>query len=409
MTQSLIVIGAGHAAGQAVVSLRAGGWDGRIVVVGEESHVPYERPPLSKQYLAGEMELERVFFRPPAFYDDAEVELRRGRRAVRLDREARTVTLDDGRALRYDRLLLATGSRPRRLELPGAGLDGVCYLRTIDDVDALRRRFAPGRRLAVVGGGYIGLEVAAVAVEKGLDVTVLEMAPSLMARVVAPAVAGFFAALHRRHGVDVRTGARVEGFAGTDAVEAVLCAGGERLAADLVLVCVGVVPNVELARDAGLPCAGDGEGGGVRVDENARTADPRVYAAGDCTSHPNALVGRRVRLESVHNAVEQAKTAAAALCGTPRPYEQVPWFWSDQYDVKLQIAGLSAGHDQVVLRGDPAAGSFAACYLRGGALIALDAISSPRDFMGSRRPIAARAKIPPERLADAGVAWKDMT
>lgn len=409
MTETLIVIGAGHAAGQAVVSLRAGGYGGRIVVVGEESHVPYERPPLSKQYLAGEMELERVYFRPAAFYDDAGAELRLGRRAERLDRAARAVILDGGDELRYDRLLLTTGSRVRRLDLPGAGLEGVLYLRTVDDVHALRERFAPGRRLAVVGGGYIGLEVAAVAAGAGLDVTVLEMAPHLMARVVAPEVAEFFAALHRGHGVRVRTGVRVEGFAGRGEVAAVLCGGGERVAADLVLVGVGIVPNVELAREAELACAGDDEGGGIRVDENARTGDPRVFAAGDCTSHPSALVGRRVRLESVHNAVEQAKAAAAALCGAPRPYEQVPWFWSDQYDVKLQIAGLSAGHDRVVLRGDPASGSFAACYLRDGVLIAVDAVRSPRDFMGAKRPIAARARIPPERLADAAVPWQDMT
>lgn len=408
MIETLIVVGAGHAAGQAVTSLRGGGFDGRIVVIGEDSHVPYERPPLSKQFLAGEMELERLYVRPPAFYDEAEVELLLGRRVDRLDRAARKVTLDDGTELGYGKVLLTTGSRVRRLPLPGAGLDGIFYLRDVADARAIQARFEPGRRLAIVGGGYIGLEVAAVARKRGLEVTVLEMAPRLMSRVVAPEVADFFEGVHRGHGVDVRTGVRVEGFAGSAGVESVLAAGGERFAADFVVVGVGIVPNVELAEASGLECAGRQEGGGIRVDENARTGDPRVFAAGDCTNHPNALLGRRLRLESVHNAVEQAKTAAAAICGEPRPYEQVPWFWSDQYDLKLQIAGLSSPGDRVVLRGEPESRSFAACYLRDGILVAVDAVGSARDFMAARRLLASKPRIPPDRLADVGVPLKDL-
>lgn len=419
MTKNLLVVGAGHAAGQVATSLRAGGYDGRIMLIGDEPYMPYERPPLSKQFLAGDMDLERTYFRPAEFYEKSGIELRLGSRVQNLDRGRREVTLEGDTALGedtvlpYNQLILTTGARVRRLNLPGSDLEGLHYLRHIDDVRAIRADFEPGRRLVIVGGGYIGLEVAAVARQLGLEVTLLEMAPRLMSRVVAPEVAEFFESVHREHGVDIQTGVTVEGFSGSgrsdgDRVERVLRGHGEHVEADIVVIGVGVLPNVELAAAAGLECATPEEGGGIRVDENAQTTDPDIFAAGDCTHHPNELLGRSLRLESVANAIEQAKTAAAAICGKPRPYRQVPWFWSDQYDLKLQIAGLSSGSDQVVLRGDPASRSFAACYLKEGILIAVDAINSPRDFMASRKLLASKPRISPQRLADTDVPLKDM-
>ncbi len=403
MTETCIVVGAGHAAGQAVASLRQGGFDGKILLIGDEPYIPYQRPPLSKAFLAGELELERLYFRPADFYSDAAVELRLGVRVTRIDRAARAVVLSDGETLPYDKLLLTIGSRVRELAVPGADLDGVFYLRKIDDVKGIRERFAPGRRLVIAGGGYIGLEVAAVAVEQGLRVTVLEMAPRVMARVVAPQVSDFYAAVHRAAGVDIRNGVRVMAFEGEDRVERVLSSDGASFDADLVVVGVGILPNDELARSAGLDCDN-----GIVVDEYARTSDPTIFAAGDCTDHPNALLGRRLRLESVHNAVEQAKTAAASICGNLKSYAQVPWFWSDQYDLKLQIAGLSGDHDQTVMRGDPRDRAFALFYLRDGVLIAVDAINRSGEFMGSKKLIAEKARVPTDRLADPSISMRNL-
>lgn len=403
MSETVLVIGAGHAAGQFVSTLRQKGWDGRIVLAGEEPWVPYQRPPLSKKYLAGELERSRLYFKPPGFYEDAHVDLHLSTRVTALDTAGRRAQLESGGSVDWDHCVIATGSRVLRLQAPGADLPGIHYLRTIDDVDGIRAHFAPGARLVVVGAGYIGLEVAAVAAAAGLDVTVLEMAERVMSRVVSPDVSEFYEAEHRRHGVHLRLGEGVSGFEGVDRVQAVTTAAGERVPADFVVVGIGIEPVTELAAGAGLPCDD-----GILVDEYCRTRADDVYAVGDCTRHPNGIYGRQLRLESVHNALEQAKTAAAGICGEAAPYNQVPWFWSDQYDLKLQIAGLAEGYDEMVMRGDPAARSFACFYLAGGRLLAVDAVNSPREFMLAKPLIAAAATPSPQALADPDVSLKDL-
>jgi 3-phenylpropionate/trans-cinnamate dioxygenase ferredoxin reductase subunit len=398
MTEHLVIVGGGQAAAQAVQSLRQQNFAGAITLVADEPYPPYQRPPLSKKYLAGELARERLFLRPPTFYTERGVELLTGLRAEELEPTARRVRLADGRVLRYDRLLLATGSRVRTLDVPGAGLRGVHYLRTIADVDGISASLTPGARAVLVGAGYIGLEVAAVLRQRGFEVTVLEAASRVMARAVSPEVSAAYERYHRDAGVAIHPGASVRALRGTERVDAVETTDGRSFPCDVAIVGIGVVPNVELAAAAGLACDN-----GILVDEFARTADPHVVAAGDCTNHPLPGLGRRVRLESVPNAVHQAKIAAAALLGAPVPYSEVPWFWSDQYDLKLQIVGLAAGYDEVVVRGDPAARSFAAFYLAAGRLLAVDAVNSPREFLAAKRLVAERASVPQEKLRDPSV------
>jgi 3-phenylpropionate/trans-cinnamate dioxygenase ferredoxin reductase subunit len=403
MLESVVIVGAGHAAGQLIISLAQDGYGGAITLVGDEPYPPYQRPPLSKKFLAGELELDRLYIKPASFYEKAGTQLRLGTRVDRIDRTAKAIALADGTSLPYSTLVLAIGSRPRRLALPGGGLQGVFYLRNIDDVAAIRSRFAAGKALVVVGGGYIGLELAAVAIKHRLSVTVLEMAPRLMARGVGPVVSIFYERLHREEGVHVLTGAKVLGFDGKDAVTRVACDSGT-FPADIVVLGAGAIPNVELAQAAGLTIDD-----GIVIDPQCRTSDPAIYAIGDCTTQHHALVDRRLRLESVHNALEQGRVAAAAICGRPAPASQVPWFWSDQYDVKLQIAGLSAGHDQAIVRGEPERGrSFAVFYLSGGTLTAVDAVNRTPEFMMSKQLIAERAKVDPAKLADERVPMREL-
>ena len=396
---TIVIVGAGHAAGQAAASLRQEKYEGEILVLGDEPHIPYQRPPLSKQYLSGEYGLERVHLRPAAFYDSRGIVVRSGLRAAEIDRQARTVRCANGETVRYDQLLLATGARPRRLDAPGEDLAGVHYLRTIADVDAIRRDFQPGRRIAIVGGGYIGLEVAAVAAESGLQTTIVEMEDRVLKRVTTPAMSAFYAKLHQARGVTIRTGLRVASFVGPGRLRAVVCSSGETVDADLAVVGVGIVPNVELAQAAGLDCDN-----GIVVDEHARTSDPNIYAAGDCTNHPNPLLGRRLRLESVPNAMEQSRVAAANLAGNARIYASIPWFWSDQYDLKLQMVGFSAEGERQVVRGDQAAGRFSIFHFRGDAVVAADAVNSPREFMAARQLVGR--KVDAGQLADPGTDLK---
>lgn len=403
MEGKVVIIGASHAAAQAVDSLRREGFAGHLVLVGDEPEIPYQRPPLSKKYLAGEFDPERLWIRPASFYEQQRCELRLGRRAVAVDRARQVVRLDDGGVLPYDALLLATGGRVRPATVPGADLAGIHYLRTRADVDRIRADLAPGRRAVIVGAGYIGLECAASCVKLGLGVTVLEMAPRVMSRVVAPEMSAFYQAEHALRGVDLRLNTTVSAFEGGARVTAVVCSDGSRVPADLVIVGIGIVPNVELAAEAGIACDN-----GIAVDEYCRTSDPKVYAIGDCCSHPSPHYGRRIRLESVDNAFEQAKTAAANICGRQVRHDKIPWFWSDQYDHKLQIVGLSQDYDRVVLRGDPASRAFSCCYLRGNVLLALDAVNQPRDFMTARKVIAERTPLDLARLADATQSLKDL-
>jgi 3-phenylpropionate/trans-cinnamate dioxygenase ferredoxin reductase component len=403
MTKHFIIIGAGQAAAQAVQTLRQNEFSGEISMIGAEPYLPYQRPPLSKKYLAGELAAERLFLRPEQFYADRNITVEKGVQATSINLRKRQLCLNDNRILGYDGLMLATGGRVRRLAVPGSDLKGIHYVRTISDVDALRADLLEGKKLVTVGGGYIGLEIAAVARSLGAEVTVLEAQDRVLARVVCPEVSAFYSNYHANAGVKIQCGTAVSGFIGQERVTEVETTAGKTIACDLVVVGIGIEPEVELAKKSGLLCAN-----GIVVDEYAQTSDARVVAAGDCTAHPSIYDAGLVRLESVHNAIEQAKTAALSLLAKPQAYHQVPWFWSDQFDLKLQIAGLSTGYEEVVLRGDPTTKQFSACYLRDEVLIALDAINSPRDFMFGKILIAAGAKIQPQKLADTEIGLDEL-
>ena len=325
-------------------------------------------------------------------------------RATAIDRSARMVALSDGASAPYDALLLATGSRPRPLPLAGATLKGVHELRDLRDVDGLKSQVTTGKNMVIVGAGYIGLEAAAVARQLGANVTVLEMAPRVLARVTSPVMSEFYTQLHEDHGVNIMTGARLETLDGEDGrIKSATLADGTSLPADIVLIGIGILPNQELAAEAGIACQN-----GILVDEDARTNDPRIFAAGDCTVRPLVHYGRTGRLESVHNAIEQGKLAAAAITGRDRPKLDVPWFWSDQYDVKLQIAGLSQDYDAHVLRGEPSSGSFAVFYFRAGKLIAVDAVNAAPEFIVAKKLIISGQTLAPEQLQDTSVSMKEL-
>ncbi|HUO94163.1 MAG TPA: FAD-dependent oxidoreductase [Rhizomicrobium sp.] len=401
MSERIVILGAGQAGAQAVATLRAEGFTGALTVVGDEAYPPYQRPPLSKAYLAGTFERERLFLKPDAFYVEAKCELILGARATHIDRGNACVTLNDGRTLSYDKLLIATGARVRRIPIAGADLDGVHYLRDIADVDRLRPNFVRGARLAVVGGGYIGLEVAAVAVKHGLEVDVFEAMDRVMARAVSTEVSAFYERVHKEAGVRLHLRTGVDAIEGKGKVEAVR-AGGASHRCDFVLIGIGVVPNEELARDAGLGCDD-----GIVVNEFAETGDARIFAAGDCTRHIGRD-GHPVRLESVQNAIDQAKHAALAMLGKHTPYKEVPWFWSDQYDLKLQIAGLAWPSDRTVLRGDPAARKFAVFHLREGRVAAVESVNAAPEYLVGRKLIAEGKSVPPEKLADTAIPMKNI-
>jgi 3-phenylpropionate/trans-cinnamate dioxygenase ferredoxin reductase subunit len=402
MTSTILIVGAGQAGAQAVDTLRREGFGGRLVLIGDEPHLPYQRPPLSKQFLAGEMAAERLPFRHQAFYEQHRVELKLGLPALSIDPGARCVTLADTQALSYDRLLLSTGARSRPLSCPGAELPGIHYLRSIADVDAIRAALRVGTRVVIIGGGYIGLETAATARKLGCAVTVLEMADRVMNRVVASRVSEYFEHEHRTQGIKIVCNTRVVRLEGARSVERVVCADGSSYEADLLIAGIGAVPETKLAADAGLRCEN-----GIVVDLHCRTSDPAIYAAGDCTNHPSARFGMRVRLESVDNAFEQGKSAALNMIERATVHDRVPWFWSDQFDNKLLIVGLSQGFDQQILRGDPATRAFTVCYLKGGELIAVEAVNHSKDYMAGRKLIAERARPDTEKLADQRIALKD--
>jgi 3-phenylpropionate/trans-cinnamate dioxygenase ferredoxin reductase subunit len=401
----IVIIGAGHAGGSAAAMLRQYGHAGPITLVGEEPWLPYQRPPLSKAWLKGEAGEEDLQLRPASFYEAQGIEVRLRSRAQVIERSMRNVILRSGEPLPYDALILAMGARARELPIPGAELDGVLALRTLDDAESLKARLAPGQRLVVVGGGYVGLEVAASARALGAEVTVIEREARLLARVAGEALSGFFHARHMAHGVRfVLGGAVVALEEGPDeSVAAVLLDHGERLPCDVVLMGVGAVPNQALAAAAGLACDD-----GVVVDIEARTGDPDIFAIGDLTRRPLPLYGRSFRLESVPSALEQTRQAAAAITGRPAPAPEVPWFWSDQYDVKLQIAGLPFDVDRRVLRGDPESGHFAVFHMQGELIQAVEAVNAPAEFMGGRLLIGQRRPVDLEKLADPAVSMKQV-
>jgi 3-phenylpropionate/trans-cinnamate dioxygenase ferredoxin reductase component len=405
MSGKLIIVGAGQAAAQAVQSLRAEGFSAPITLIGEEAYAPYQRPPLSKAYLLGSFERERLFLKAEAFYREAGCEMTLNTRVAAIHRPEKTVELSDGRKLAYDKLLLTTGTRVRKLKCPGAELPGVHYLRDIADVDGLQAVFAAGKRIAIVGGGYIGLEVAAVGAKRGLDVTVFEAMDRLMARSVSTPLSDFYAAEHQKAGVKLALRTGVEAIEGDGKVASkvkAVRAGGKSYDADIVLVGIGVLPNDELATQAGLASED-----GIVVDRNGMTGDPAIFAAGDCTRHIGRE-GTAIRLESVQNAIDQAKHCALAIVGRPKIYSEVPWFWSDQFDLKLQIAGMARPGDQLVLRGDPAQRKFAVFHLRDGVVAAVEAVNAAPEYLVGKRLIAEGAKIAPEKLTDLSVPMKQM-
>ncbi len=407
MPETIIVVGAGQAGGEAAAQLRQYGFDGRILLIGDEPQLPYQRPPLSKAFLSGEASAESLLLRGAAAYEKNAIEVRRGTVVEHIDRHDRHVTLGTGETIHYDKLILATGGRPRKMKVPGAELENIFYVRTIADVEALKPAFLPGKKLAIVGGGYIGLEVAAVAIKSGLTVTVLEGAPRVLARVTSPEMSAFYERVHRAQGVEIRTGVAVSGFfpaAGGSGVGFVECGEDDTIPADLVIVGIGLIPNTELAETAGLLVAN-----GIVVDDAERTSDPHIYAIGDCSAHAHhGFLQRKVRLESVPNAAEQARIAAANICGKPAPAVTPPWFWSDQYKLKLQMVGLSDGYDNLVIRGDIEGESLITFYLEKDVIIAADAVNRVADFMAAKKLVADRRSIPPERLADESTPLKTL-
>lgn len=407
-TAGTLIVGASQAGLQVAVSLRELGDTGPVTLVGAEEHPPYQRPPLSKEFLTGGSDREALAFRTPAFYAEAGIELVLGERVTSLslpgDRPGVALTAT-GRELSFDRLALTVGARPRRLAVPGADLDGITYLRDVDDAEHLKDRLAAAADVVVVGGGFIGLEAAAVARAQGKNVTVVEFADRLVARAVAPVVSEFYLRAHERRGTTVLLSTGVSGFRGEGGqVRAVLLADGSELPADLVVVGVGVVPRTELAEQLGLECDG-----GIVVDACARTTAPSVVAAGDCTVLPHPMTGAgRVRLESVQSAVAQAGIAAATLLGKPVETRSVPWFWSYQGDLRLQIAGLSTGYDQYVVRGEPDEEKFSVLYYRQGELLAVDAINNAVDYMVVRKALTSGAALPADAAADVSRSLKSL-
>ena len=396
----VVIVGAGHAGGSVAAFLRQYGFEGPITLVGEEPIAPYQRPPLSKAWLKGEADADSLQLKDPAWWAENGIDLRLGTRVTGIDRGAKTVTLGDG-PLPYDALVIATGARARVLPLPGADLDGLLALRTAADAEALKARLGPGRRLVVIGGGYVGLEAAASAVALGGSAVVLERETRVLARVASATLSHFYETAHAARGVEIVTGASIVAIEGEGRAEAVRLDDGRRFDCDAVLVGVGAQPNVELAEASGLACLD-----GVIVDAAARTADPSVWAVGDVTRRPSALFGGDIRFESVPNALEQAKQAASAIAGRDQPQAEVPWFWSDQFDLKLQMAGLAFDADRQIVRGDPGGESFAVFHLKGDIIRCVEAVNAPPEFMGGRLLIAKQAPVDAEKLADLTVSMK---
>lgn len=406
LSADVVIVGAGHGGAQAAIALRQNGFAGTIMVVGREPELPYERPPLSKEYLARDKTFDRIMIRPEAFWADKAVTMLLGTEVTALDAAGRVATLSDGRVLGYGHLIWAAGGDPRKLTCAGADLAGVHAVRTREDVDRLMSELDAGaKRAVVIGGGYIGLEAAAVLTKLDCHVTLLEALPRVLARVAGEALSSFYEADHRAHGVDLRTGISVDCLVGEGGkVTGVKLADGTVLPADLVIVGIGIIPCVEPLRAAGA------EGtNGVTVDGQCRTSLPDVYAIGDCAAHANAFAdGAVIRLESVQNANDMATVAAKTICGVEAAYHAVPWFWSNQYDLKLQTVGLSTGHDAVVTRGDPGTRSFSVIYLKAGKVVALDCVNMVKDYVQGRKLVEAGAAIAPDRLADAGTPLKEL-
>ncbi len=399
----LVVIGGSHAGHQIALSARTAGYAGAITVLSEEPELPYQRPPLSKTYLMGKSDRQALLFRPKSFYDENGIDIRLGATVTTIHPESKSVSCGDT-SVPFDKLAIATGARVRRLTVPGAELEGVHYIRTIADIDAITAELDAVRSVVVIGAGFIGLEAAAAMRTMGYAVTVIEMAERPMARGVGQTVGRFFAEFHRSKGVDLRFATGVEAIVGNlNRVSGVSLTGGDTMPADLVIAGIGVLPNQELAAEAGIECAD-----GILTDEYARTNCPDILAAGDCTRFPSRYSETLLRLESVQNATDQARTAGATAAGVAAPYNAPPWFWSDQFDRKLQMAGITSDHDSEILRGDVAAGTFSVFYFKGDRWLGTDAVNQPANHIGSRRLLEAGYALSRTEAADEGVALKDL-
>lgn len=402
MSKSVIIIGASHAAAQTCVSLRQGGWDGGITVIGDEAVLPYHRPPLSKDFLSGQKSVEDILIRPAEAYAGANIDMKLGVRVGAINRGDKTVLTDAGETLPYEKLVLTTGARIRRLPVPGEDLDDVFYLRDTADVLKIKAKAETAKTAVIIGGGYIGLETAASLRKQGLAVTVLEAMPRILQRVTAEEMSDFYRRVHTEEGVEILENVIASEIKRTGEGLRVLTSCDKALEADMVIIGIGVIPNVELAEAAGLKI-----GNGIEVNEFCQTSDPDIYAAGDVTWHYNPIYDAHIRLESVPNATEQGKTVALHINGKAKPYNSLPWFWSDQFDLKLQIAGLSAGYDDVIIRGDSSAGrSFAAYYFKGDKFIAVDAVNAPRDFMFGKMSLAKGMNLDKSKVAETDIDLK---
>jgi 3-phenylpropionate/trans-cinnamate dioxygenase ferredoxin reductase subunit len=399
-----VIVGTGQAGFQTAASLRAEGYQEPITLIGEERQIPYQRPPLSKGFALGTQDLESIELRPRNFYQDHDINLVVNERVTAIERTERFVTLVSGSRVPFETLVLAVGARNRLLPVKGAELDGVLYLRSLDEALAVIERLKNAQQVVIIGGGFIGLELAAVASTLGKSVTVLEALPRLMSRVVAPIISEFYRELHSSRGVKILCGAYVSEITGSGgAVREVALSDGRSFPADLVLVGIGVVPNIELAREAGLRISN-----GISVDENLQTDDENIFAIGDCAEHPCVFAGARIRLESVQNAADQAQCVAATIAGNCNRYGALPWFWTDQFDIKLQMAGISQGHDRIVTRGDRESRKLSVFYFRENQLVAIDSINRPLDHMIGRKLLAAGAPVTPEQAADESVDLKKL-
>ena len=392
--EKLVIIGAGQSAIQCITSLKKEGYSGSITLVGEEEHLPYQRPPLSKGFLEDSINKERLYFKKLDFFTENKVQLHLGSSAEKVDMENNKVYLSDRSELEFDKLVFATGSRVRHLDFPGSDLSSIRYLRGLDDAESIKNDLKISQNLVVIGAGYIGLEVAAIAAKNNISVSVIEMADRVMNRTVDPQISQYYLELHQKNGVTFKFNTSLEKIKGDKSVQSVICSDGTEIKADTVIIGAGIIPNFELAEDAGIDCTN-----GIKVDEYGRTNLKNIYACGDCTNHPNKLLNKNLRLESVHNAMEQAKTVASSIMSNPSEYSQIPWFWSDQYDHKLQIVGLSGDHDTVTMRGDTSDSKFMLFYTREDELIAVDSINNSKEFLICRKLVTNKVKIKPSMIS----------
>ena len=401
--ENLLIIGAGQSAIQCISTLKKEGYSGSITLVGEEEHLPYQRPPLSKGFLEDSLNKERLYFKKLEFFTENKVQLYLGLSAEKLEIDNQKVYLSDNSVLEFDKLVFATGSRVRLLDFPGSELKSIFYLRDLDDAEAIKKDLETSENLVIIGAGYIGLEAAAIAAKKNKKVTIIEMADRVMNRTVDPQISEYYLNLHKSYGVNFHFNTSLETInEASDSLE-VVCSDGTEMKADSVLIGAGVVPNIELAEEAGINCDN-----GIIVNEFGQTNFKNIYACGDCTNHPNKILNKNLRLESVHNAMEQAKTVASSVMNNPMEYNQVPWFWSDQYDHKLQIVGLSGDHDMVTMRGNTNDAKFMLFYTKDEELIAVDAINNPKEFLISRKLVANKVKIKPNIISDLNTNLNDL-